>query len=121
MLLKIQAALLRYFVVVAVVVVVDVVTVVVDVVTVVVVVVVACDVVDVDVDVVVVVVVAAIVVAADPAPDAATLPPAHPSRHLPNLPALVVSAPAPSSPRVAAPLPLRHPKSGDTCCSSFRS
>ena len=60
-----------------------------------------------------------IVVVADPAPDAATLPPAH--RHLPNLPAHVADAPPPSPPRVADPLPLRHPKSGDTCCSSFRS
>ena len=68
-----------------------------------------------------VVAVVAGVIVADHAPDAATLPPAHPSRHLPNLLALVAVAPPPSPPRVTAPLPLRHLKSGDTCCSSFLS
>jgi hypothetical protein len=111
LLLKIQAVLLRYFVVVVVVVV--------DAFVAVASVVAATFVVASNVVVKVVAIVAG--VAANPDPDAATLPPAHPSCHLPNLLALVAAPPSFSPPRVAAPLPLRHPKSGDTCFNFFRS
>jgi hypothetical protein len=62
---------------------------------------------------------AASVVSAAHAPAVVTLPPAYPSRHFSILTALEAAPPPPSPPRVAAPLPLRHPGFGDTCCSYY--
>ena len=70
--------------------------------------------------VVVVVGVVVIVVASTPSPASTTRPLAHPNRQHPAHRVDDAPPPPPSPPRGANSLPLRHPMSGNTCCSSSR-